>query len=79
MRRVDVLVASGCTLCPGVLAAAEEACAGRDGVVLSVIDIDGDVALERCWRAAIPVVLVDGEEVARYAATAGEIAARLDA
>lgn len=78
MRRVEVLVASGCTLCPAAVAAAEEACAGRDGVALAIVDIDGDVALERRWRAAIPVVLVDGEEVARYAATAAEIAARLD-
>jgi hypothetical protein len=79
MRRVEVLVASGCTLCPAALAAAEDACAGRGDAMLAVVDIDGDVELERRWRAAIPVVLVDGDEVARYAVTAAEICARLDA
>lgn len=79
MRRVEVLVATGCALCPAAVEAAREAVAGRADVDLQVIDIDGDLALERRHRAAIPVVLIDGAEVARYAVTAGEITARLDA
>lgn len=78
MRRVEVIVAAGCTLCPGAIEAAREACAGRADAEMVVVDIDGDVELERRWRALIPVVLVDGDEVARYAVTAGEISARLD-
>lgn len=78
MRRVEVLVAAGCTLCPPAVEAVRDAVRGRDDVDLQVIDIDGDVALELRHRATIPVVLVDGVEVARYAVTAGELAAALD-
>ncbi|MGA0121684.1 MAG: glutaredoxin family protein [Gaiellales bacterium] len=78
MRRVEVLVASGCMLCPAAIAAAETACAGRTDVTLTTTDIDGDLELERRWRAAIPVVLVDDVEVGRYVVTAGEIVAGLD-
>lgn len=79
MRRVEVLVAAGCTLCPPAVEAVREAARGRIDVDVQVIDIDGDLELERRHRASIPVVLVDGVEVARYAVTAGELAARLDA
>jgi hypothetical protein len=78
VRRVEVLVAAGCTLCPAAVEAVREAVRGRADVGLRIIDIDGDLDLERRHRALIPVVLVDGEEVARYAITAGELAARLD-
>ncbi len=77
MRRVEVMVASGCTLCPDAVDAVREAVRGRVDVDLQVIDIDGDLELELRYRAAIPVVLVDGEEIARYAITAGELLARL--
>ena len=79
MRRVEVLVAAGCTLCPPAVEAVREAVHGRADVDLRIVDIDGDLDLERRHRASIPVVLVDGEEVARYAVTAGELVARLDA
>ena len=78
MRRVEVLVAAGCTLCPPAVEAAREAVCGRADVDLQIIDIDGDLDLERRHRASIPVVLIDGEEVARYAVSVGELVARLD-
>ncbi|MGI9117777.1 MAG: glutaredoxin family protein [Gaiellales bacterium] len=77
MSRVEVYVATGCHLCPPTLLAAQEACAAR-GLEPRVIDIDGDPDLERRYRVAIPVVLVDGVEVGRFAVTAGEIASVLD-
>jgi hypothetical protein len=77
MRRVEVLVARGCSLCPATVEAARAACAGAPGVELVVTDIDGDLELERAHRAAIPVVLVDGVEVGRLAVTEGEILAAL--
>ena len=78
MRHVEVLVAAGCTLCPPAVEAVRAAVRGRPDVDLQVIDIDGDLDLERRHRASIPVVLLDGEEVARYAVSVGELVARLD-
>lgn len=78
MRRVEVLTAAGCTLCPAAVEAVRAAVHGRDDVDLQVIDIDGDLSLELRYRVSVPVVLIDGVEVARFAVTAGEIAARLD-
>lgn len=78
MRRVEVLVAAGCTLCPPAVEAVRTAVRGRPDVDVQVIDIDGDLDLERRHRASIPVVLIDGEEVARYAVSVGELVARLD-
>ena len=65
MRRVEVLMATGCHLCPPAIEAATAACAGQ-GVELTIIDIDGDVGLERRYRALIPVVLVDGVKVGHF-------------
>lgn len=72
MNRITVIVAEGCHLCPPTQAAAEEAAAAL-GATLTVVDIDGDVALERRYRARIPVVLVDDREVGSFAVTTGEI------
>jgi len=77
MRRVEVLVARGCSLCPATVESARAACADEPGVELAITDIDGDVELERAHRATIPVVLLDGVEVGRLAVTAGEITAAL--
>ncbi len=62
MSRVEVIVATGCHLCPPAIEAARAASAGH-GVELVIVDIDGDVDLERRYRERIPVVLVDGVEV----------------
>lgn len=65
MSRVEVIVATGCHLCPPAIAAASAASAGR-GVELVIIDIDGDVELERRYRELIPVVLVNGVEAGHF-------------
>lgn len=65
MMRVEVIVATGCHLCPPAIEAATAACAGQ-GLELTIIDIDGDVELERRYRELIPVVLVDGFEVGHF-------------
>ncbi len=69
---VEVFIASGCQLCPAAVRAAEEA-VQTHAADLVITDIDGDVELERTYRASIPVVVVGGREVGRYAVTAGEI------
>lgn len=77
MRRVVVYMATGCHLCPPVVEAARAVCAER-AVELAVIDIDGDVELERLHRERIPVVLVDDIEVGHYHVTAAELRSVLD-
>ena len=65
MSRVRVLMATGCHLCPPAVAVVEAVCAAH-GIAAEVVDIDGVVELERRYREAIPVVEVDGAEIARY-------------
>ena len=65
MTRVRVLMATGCHLCPPAVAVVEAVC-GRHGIAPEIVDIDGVVELERRYREAIPVVEVDGVEVARF-------------
>jgi glutaredoxin len=77
MSRVVVYMATGCHLCPPTVEAARAVCTER-GVNLEVIDIDGDIELERRYRERIPVVLVDGTEIGHYAVTAGELRSVLD-
>jgi len=40
MRRLELMVAAGCTLCPAAVEAARDAVRGRVDVDLQVIDID---------------------------------------
>ena len=65
MSRVEVIMATGCHLCSPAVEAATAASA-RCGAELVIIDIDGDVELERRYRELIPVVLVDGNQVGHF-------------
>lgn len=76
MRTVEVIVATGCHLCPPAIEAARAACLGRD-VELIIVDIDGDVDLERRYRALIPVVLVDGVEIGHFTIDPADLARAL--
>jgi hypothetical protein len=61
-------IATGCHLCPPAQACVEEVVADLPAgtVSLRVVDIDGDIALERRYREAIPVLELDGRELQRY-------------
>ena len=65
MNRVEVIMATGCHLCPPAIEAARAA-STENGVKLVIVDIDGDVELERRYRELIPVVLVNGVEVGHF-------------
>ena len=65
MNRVEVIMATGCHLCPPAIEAAR-AVSTENGVELVIVDIDGDVELERRYRELIPVVLVNGVEVGHF-------------
>ena len=77
MTRVVVYMATGCHLCPPTVAAVQTVCAERR-ITADVVDIDGDVELERRYRERIPVVMVDGAEVGHYHVTADDLRAVLD-
>jgi glutaredoxin len=64
-RRVVLYTAQGCHLCR---LARDELLALRSelGFELQEIDIGGRDELERRYRALIPVVELDGEQVSRY-------------
>lgn len=65
MNRVEVIMATGCHLCQPAIEAARAASTGN-GVELVIVDIDGDLELERRYRELIPIVLVNGVEVGHY-------------
>ena len=55
----------GCHLCDDLLAALAELPATR-GAAVDVVDISGDLALERDYGTRIPVVELNGRELCRY-------------
>jgi hypothetical protein len=77
MTRVVVYMATGCHLCPPTVAAVQAVCLER-GLEATVVDIDGDVELERLHRERIPVVMVDDQEVGHYLVTESDLRAVLD-
>lgn len=77
MSRVVVYMATGCHLCPPTVEAARAVCHER-GLELTVVDIDGDLELERQHRERIPVVTVDDVEVGHYLVTEADLRSVLD-
>ena len=77
MTSVVVYMATGCHLCPPTVAAVQAVCRER-GLDATVVDIDGNVELERLYRERIPVVVVDDCEIGHYVVTEAELAAVLD-
>jgi glutaredoxin len=65
MRRVTVYEAAGCHLCESARRVLERV-RNELPFELEAVDITGDDDLERRYRARIPVVCVDGEEVFTY-------------
>ncbi len=59
--------AAGCGLCADAARALAALCSAHPSFVLREVDIHGDAELERRYLLAIPVVAVDGVEVARGA------------
>ncbi len=76
MTRVEVFIATGCSLCPAAVVVATSVCTDV-AVELVLSNIDGDVELERRYRTRIPVVEVNGVEVGCYVITGGELQAAI--
>jgi hypothetical protein len=66
----------GCHLCDALRAVAAPI-AAELGLALEEADIQADPELDALYRHDIPVLLLDGREVARHRATATELRARL--
>ena len=77
MTRVAVYMASGCHLCPPTVDAVLTVCRERS-LDVDVVDIDGDVELERRYRERIPVVTVDEVEIGHYVVTEADLRSVLD-
>ena len=67
--RVQLVSRAGCGLC-------EEAAAELSsiGAVFEVLDVDADPRLRSIYNESVPVLLVDGREVARAPLPAGKLA-----
>lgn len=67
---------AGCHLCDEMRVVAERAAAAA-GVTLEVVDIVRDAALLARYRHEIPVLLLDGQEIARHRTTDAAITTAL--
>ncbi len=66
----------GCHLCVEALAVVEEVCA-RCGETYDLIDVDVDPTLRARYGDLVPVVLVDGVQVATWRLAAADLEAAL--
>ena len=68
MREVVLYSRAGCHLCEDaeVVVRRVAASLGADGVAVRVIDIDEDLTLVDRYTVRVPVVAVDGVEVAEF-------------
>jgi glutaredoxin len=76
--RVTVYVRAGCHLCDDALDVLA-AVARTDPFALEVVDIEHDGDLHRRYLERIPVIALDGEEVAELFADADDLRRRLRA
>lgn len=75
-RVVTLYTSTGCGLCDPVREELQ-ALSGPLRLTVEVIDIATDAALERAYRWAVPVVALDGREIARAPIRPGMIGERL--
>lgn len=64
MTTVTVYTRAGCHLCDEAIATVREVATGRARIEL--VDIDADPALYERYTVRVPVVAVDGVEIADY-------------
>ncbi len=76
--RVHLITRDGCHLCEQAAAVVAQVCEGRSEPY-QVIDVDTDPALRARWTDLVPVVLVDGRQVATWRVTPADLEAALAA
>ena len=75
-RRVTVYHAADCSLCARALEVVSEAQAEL-GFELELVDVAADAELEARYRALLPVIEIDGEQVYTYFVDPDAFRARL--
>lgn len=78
MPRVVLYAKPGCHLCEDMRALVDAALAGT-GLAVDEIDITRDLELFVRFRHDVPVLEIDGREVARHRVSAAKVAAALTA
>lgn len=76
MPEVVVYTRHGCKLCAAAERVAERVTAGRADLV--IVDIDADPDLYERYTVRVPVIVVDGREVAELQVHEDELRAALD-
>lgn len=74
--RVQLYGRPGCHLCDAARRVVRSVC-DPDGVAWEEIDVDGDPELRERYGELVPVVVVDGEQVAFWRITADQVRAAL--
>jgi glutaredoxin len=74
--RVVVYTRVGCHLCTDAVAVAAGICE-REGVALSILDVDSDPRLKAAYTDHVPVTVVDGEVLSYWFLDTGELLAAL--
>ena len=73
--KITVFTRQGCHLCADAEAVVRRVAAGRADIEL--IDIDADPAITERYTVRVPVVAVDGVEIAQYELDPGVLIAAL--
>ncbi len=76
-RAITFYTRANCHLCDSARYVLERALAGRTDVRIAYIDIDADPDLRRRYNDHVPVILLDGVELARHRLDLRALAAAL--
>lgn len=74
-RTITIYTRSGCHLCDNAIAVVRQVVGGRAAIEL--IDIDTDPALVERYTVRVPVIAVDGTEIAEYQIAPEQVEAAL--
>ena len=78
-RSVTVYTRRGCHLCDEAIAVVRQVAHERRGVAVELVDIDTDPALTERYTIRVPVIAVDGIEIAEYQVAPEQLRAALSA
>lgn len=78
-RTVTVYTRDGCHLCDEAVAVVRATAAGEPRVTVELVDIDADPVLHERYTVRVPVVAVDGVEIAEFQIAPEQLLAALAA
>lgn len=76
---VTVYTRRGCHLCEDAIAVVRDVADGRPDVTVELVDIDTDPALIERYTIRVPVIAVNGAEIAEYQVAVEQLRAALSA